>query len=75
VTERHDNRGRHRRATSPETAAWHRFLAEKEWLQLPGHEEPVAAIPTMVEPVLPARPPWLDEAEYEALLELRERLT
>jgi hypothetical protein len=75
----HDGRGRHRRATSPETHAWNRHLREKDWLQPEARVEqpkPAPAVkpkPTPLPPA-PAQPAWLDAAEYEALLELRRRL-
>ena len=70
-----DGRGRHKAASSPETK---RFLAfEAPWLEPGWQPEPVAAVETSSateEVPPPARPPWLDPAEYEALLELRRKL-
>jgi hypothetical protein len=85
---RSSNRGRRRHVDSPETKRWQQIAETKDWLQPPesgdagGQADPpqaVSAAPAKPnsEPVrnLPrARPPWLDPAEYEALLELRANL-
>jgi hypothetical protein len=72
----HDGHGRHRRASSPETRAWHEFLMAKDWLQpqsKPKRSSKTTTKPKPLEPA-PAQPSWMDSGEYEALLELRARL-
>ena len=82
---RHGKRGRHRHATSPETKRWAE-VSGTAWLSSEpetGHvdvrvdppqavsEAPTASIPAAPPPSCPS---WLDEADYQALLELREGL-
>ena len=69
-----DGRGRHKRAGSPETRAWHQFLESKEWLDpewKPPEPEPLRPVEKSMPP---ARPSWLDSDVYDALLALREEL-
>jgi len=75
----HDGRGRHRRATSPDTARWNCYLREKDWLQPEARVEqpkpkPAPTAKPKPLPPAPACPPWLDPAEYAELLALREKL-
>jgi hypothetical protein len=44
------------------------------WLDRDWKPEPVEPLPVLAAARPPARPPWLDAAEYGALLKLRERL-
>lgn len=70
------NRGRHKKATSPETLRWIEAARELEWLK-PAPErsaDPRPEPPTPSAPPTPERPPWLDEDAFAALVALRARL-
>ena len=80
-------RGRHKGASSPETRRWTEISAGTAWLSgdagngdVDGHPDPSQAVteaPTASIPVAPPPPcpPWLDEAAYAALLDLRKGLS
>jgi hypothetical protein len=74
------NRGRHRNASSPETRAWAVLSEQADWLKAEAEDASSPATkrrPRRTRP-LPTRPPdrpaWMDEGEFQALLELRARL-
>lgn len=66
-------RGRHKGANSPETRAW-RDVAEKVdgWKPEPKRKPKDSGVDRSTP--APAKPAWLDQAEYEALVELRRGL-
>jgi hypothetical protein len=72
-------RGRHKNAGSPETRRW--LELEEKLDAIFAKADPPVSVPEKRRPVEPkplgrppARPRWLDPAEYEALLEMRRKL-
>jgi hypothetical protein len=83
---RHGRRGRHKHATSSETKRWSEIAVGTAWLssetengQADGRADPSQALSVAPVASVPAAPPperpgWMDEADYQALLDLREGL-
>jgi hypothetical protein len=74
----HDGRGRHRRASSPETRRFHELERDPGSalnVKPPDPPKPkrLAGETSSARPPL-AQPPWLSDDEYAALLELRANL-
>jgi hypothetical protein len=77
-------RGRHKKSTSRETKKWEQVSAGTAWLSSGSTEEeldhamiefsPAPKPETDPSPVCPQRPPWMSEANYQVLLELRGEL-
>ena len=68
-------RGRHRKASSPETRKWLEVAPKVDGWKPEAQAEPKRR--RRSKPKLgpePAKPPWMDAGEYAALVELRKGL-
>jgi hypothetical protein len=68
------NRGRHRHIDSPETRRFEEMAPGTEWLRADWQPPEPEPLPPVEKSPAPARPSWLAEETYNALVALREEL-